>query len=464
MRLKNFKIILCIIFVLFDGLNISAQNLHTKNNPTSNIIVESTKTDSTILKSSVYEDKFGNMTGSDKHVEDIYYYVWQNEEMKWNIKEYYNNFFDSDNNLTEFTSSLWDPNECSYTNRTKSTYIHENGKLKEETNYDFSGFKWNGNTRKVYSYDSLDHIIEIKHLRWSLDGTEWYPSQRRVNIYDTLFNIKQVDYYDYRPAEQDWVETQKITYQYSTNLDTSEQTVHLWDTVSQNWKPERKSYILTTNSGELIETTTQLWDTAIDGWLNYENVVINYIDSGLISERNRYEWDVKSNDWHPYSKREYKYDESNRLKEYVTYSWDDIYSKLVIYEKTEYVYDTETGRWKHSLRSKWDQLNEIWQYQSKYDAEFDPNTTECFTTNIGLNVILDLEIFPNPCFKYLNIITSNDDSKKIIKVINPTGKQLMQHQFNGTNYKLNIETLAPGLYFLVIENKDNLLLSKFIVQ
>lgn len=83
-----------------------------------------------------------------------------------------------------------------------------------------------------------------------------------------------------------------------------------------------------------------------------------------------------------------------------------------------------------------------------------PSSTKNSTTN-------QFKIFPNPTFDYLTIATKG---KGILKLTSISGKKiLLQNIFQGNN-KLNISSLANGIYFVSIKTNTGTSVQKIIKQ
>jgi len=93
---------------------------------------------------------------------------------------------------------------------------------------------------------------------------------------------------------------------------------------------------------------------------------------------------------------------------------------------------------------------------------------QLFRTNLGVTSIISPEaqkkeftIYPNPVDKYINLKTM-DVVGKNYSIIDIKGKEIRNGIIN--NSGLNVPGLIPGMYFLIINNGDNILISKFLKQ
>ncbi len=83
--------------------------------------------------------------------------------------------------------------------------------------------------------------------------------------------------------------------------------------------------------------------------------------------------------------------------------------------------------------------------------------------NEDINKEFDVEIYPNPANNFVTI--SNSSNEKIsIQLINTLGKVIKRVETVDNNYKLSIENLPVGLYFLQIRTSDNRMVTKKLIK
>jgi hypothetical protein len=76
----------------------------------------------------------------------------------------------------------------------------------------------------------------------------------------------------------------------------------------------------------------------------------------------------------------------------------------------------------------------------------------------GIKPNKSLEIFPNPSNGYLNIVNENNIKK--ISIVNSLGAEVLNIPFD--TQKINVNSLAPGMYYLIIEKSDGRTTTKFV--
>jgi len=92
------------------------------------------------------------------------------------------------------------------------------------------------------------------------------------------------------------------------------------------------------------------------------------------------------------------------------------------------------------------------------------NTTHSVTEGSALSVIdealVDLFIYPNPVEDQLEIKTSADVFNKIATVFDSNGKRLLSKKLKSN--RLDVSSLAGGLYILRLESQGKIMTKKFI--
>ena len=77
--------------------------------------------------------------------------------------------------------------------------------------------------------------------------------------------------------------------------------------------------------------------------------------------------------------------------------------------------------------------------------------TEGLSTKLN-NDLTFLEVYPNPVNAYLNINTSNNLNNYNLKISNIQGQILISMPYSKP--RINVNSLASGIYYLTITNKD----------
>lgn len=106
-----------------------------------------------------------------------------------------------------------------------------------------------------------------------------------------------------------------------------------------------------------------------------------------------------------------------------------------------------------------------------YDVNF-PNNGETVTWTVNsttgineLNTSLRFSIFPNPASEYLNIQGDNIDLKDAkIYFYNTLGEEVMHTICNANSFKIYLNSLHEGIYFVRINTKEGYTTRKIIIS
>jgi hypothetical protein len=76
----------------------------------------------------------------------------------------------------------------------------------------------------------------------------------------------------------------------------------------------------------------------------------------------------------------------------------------------------------------------------------------------------NVTIYPNPCTMTLSISMHNNLSNSLIEVYSFEGRKVVSEQCQSNNYKLNVDHLIKGTYFLKVSSKEKTFTTKFNKQ
>ncbi|MBN2212610.1 MAG: T9SS type A sorting domain-containing protein, partial [Bacteroidales bacterium] len=97
------------------------------------------------------------------------------------------------------------------------------------------------------------------------------------------------------------------------------------------------------------------------------------------------------------------------------------------------------------------------------DAVLLPPLETSLDQNSIENVHIDL--YPNPANDYIHIAINNIEFKGLkVRIINASGTVYNEFVMNSTNERLDVSSLSPGLYYMVISGNDSVRSSKFIIS
>jgi hypothetical protein len=94
----------------------------------------------------------------------------------------------------------------------------------------------------------------------------------------------------------------------------------------------------------------------------------------------------------------------------------------------------------------------------------------CYYTDFGVGVdnavnreVLSIEVYPNPANSFISLETEINDNY-LIEIFSPDGKLVLQEKQKGNSFRLNIEGLERGMYFLKLSSDNSQQTSKLIKQ
>lgn len=113
----------------------------------------------------------------------------------------------------------------------------------------------------------------------------------------------------------------------------------------------------------------------------------------------------------------------------------------------------------------------FWDVNAKNDYDGHiilPQGIKIYETS-GINEVFDianLNVYPNPCFDYLNISGKFPQNESItIRIIDTNGKEVIRKNENFENlnsYSLNLSGLKKGVYFIQFSNKKGMISKKIL--
>jgi hypothetical protein len=352
------------------------------------------------------------------------------------------------------------------------------------------------------------------------DGSTWVPMNRINFIYDDSNNLTEKTELSWNAATSQWVKTDVSTYAYNSNNNS---TVELYqnfngtlvvqqnrttntynsegqviqfldeDYLNSNWVNTSK-VDLEYNNGIIVSGISSEWD-GVDWSIGEDSsqVAINYNVNGTVSFVVNNIWDGSS--WFAVFRTVYSYDGNNRRILEEGQFWDG--SAWAIEYKLEYTYDSNGN----ALTEKYlypdnGVFEVVYEETNTFDtsqlmADFahpfkDRNGIDnLFIVNGIVNKILtttssegritynygeatastptfhlaDVRVYPSPVTDVINVSVENGALHKI-EVYSLLGKQV----FTSTKSKINVKSLAKGVYLLKIHGEDGSFTTKKIIK
>lgn len=287
----------------------------------------------------------------------------------------------------------------------------------------FYNHSWNLSSKEQSTYDATNH--ELTHLYLSYTGSAWNNDRQDSNTYT------------------------------GNNLATH--TVQLWDVNTMAWKNWfRESHTYNT-SDQQISQLTERWKGG--AWVD-STLETHYVYSGtdLISLEIE-AWDTLSHSFKANYKYTYSYDVNHHLQNLLIEKWDATTNTWKNDKKADYTTDA-SGNINSFLARDWNAGSSTWvnAYKSLYYYRNG-------ITGIGESGSNKHSpgVSPNPATTFVEI--SGADWQATVYLSDLSGKVLISEQVeDATKAKIDIGSLAPGLYLLNITTPKERFNRKIIKQ
>jgi hypothetical protein len=386
----------------------------------------------------------------------------------------------------------WDNQHHRFTTGLRNTYQYNDSLLPAENitqSWDTTTQDWFNTTRTTYSYTAVMKLSEQIIFWWQSSTATWENIIKYANVYDVNNLLVSHLEYDWNDSAANWINMVRTSYYYNLtsmpNLAVKEvwnSSLNAWDSVEQTtyiynqlnwlmtilsqnyqqdqgkWVNDSLTYYTYSTSGVQQSMTGDIWNTINLSWATDVYQILDsasqkvaetynlYIDQGnfLITGgiRNLYTysskgdtltwvnqvWNVPNSGWANKSQVLYTYDSHNLLVEELEQNWTSASSSWVNATKFDYFYSEFIGIGEHPAKEK-----------------------PCFYAN----PMVEGNSIYCPDFK------AGDEY--LLRVCSLSGIEVYRTDFRGGEAVIISKSLAPGLYFLIIEENDNILYQDKIV-
>ncbi len=315
-------------------------------------------------------------------------------------------------------------------------------------------------------YDSQNYLVLEKSYSWDQDSSIWEPDEK----------------YEYEYDESG----QKITELYS-----------YWDEISSSWQQQELDSFFYENS-YLVLTKRYFWDTDQNNWVLNEGVTYLYDDQGNLVEyynwdydantqqievthREKYYYDQNGNliydtvftDGDQYlSNDAFTYDENGNMLSRVTQRWQSDQWVNTRKEEEQYLTDMELSRLirceelhfenlpsknlpSQGILYQWDSSVQDWVPQIKFVAVY--STIE--RAKINEPASNQLKIYPNPASDVIHI-TLHNMQNPLVTIYDANGRAIRTTKLVAG--QVSIKSLPTGTYFLIVRDKNQIYIGKFL--
>ncbi|MFM2049328.1 MAG: hypothetical protein RI955_1876 [Bacteroidota bacterium] len=366
------------------------------------------------------------------------YIVQKLVDSRWiNLDKYTWHF--NENNLLESSYSLSFKNNKWEEDGKGEFKYNSSKKISEEKYYSLINNVYNNLSTKIYKYNSANKILTETFKRWN--GAQFENSGLVVYTYDK--NNNNLSYQQKYWEDGKWVDniSAKYTYDsltnnltgvyydgnvytiftyYANNLLATKLNYSIFN--NKSILTTRESYIYFPNDKlkkEIYETVDSMHFT-ITKKTNYK-----YDDNWNVIEGVNESWNYIDSTWNNVNKINFQYNENNDKTDEQTYTWSN-------------------NSWVLDYHYKW--------FYKTLNVDFDFGNT-------------NIDIFPNPSKNQINILINKFISNSVFSIVNISGEVLYENDnFYGNLTSINIEQFPEGIYFVQINDGQNLWKGKFIKQ
>ncbi len=210
---------------------------------------------------------------------------------------------------------------------------------------------------------------------------------------------------------------------------------HFWGTATQKEKSKNKkrnmkklstaifvSILSLTVCGQNVHTiTSEMWTSG--SWQNSGKQTNTYDGNGYLTNNLTQLWDSPTSSYKNNSQVNYTNNGNGTIQQYILQTWDNA-----------------TSSWNNSQRAIYTYFN---------------------TTGIGDEKLLSFLLFPNPSIERLNIEMA-ENNETTYSISDLQGKIIQKNKFLGQKTSIDISTLSPNIYLLILEQSGKKSTAKFV--
>jgi hypothetical protein len=386
----------------------------------------------------------------------------------------------------------WDNQHHKFISGLKNTYQYNDSLLPLENitqDWDTTTQDWLNTTKKTYSYTAAMKPSEQILLSWQNSSSTWKNSYKYSDVYDLNDLLINHFEYEWNDTASNWINTSRITYfnnpasqpylvveelwdSYLLRWDSLVQTSYIYNQFNWlmtihtqiyqkdqgKWVESYLTYFTYFPSGDQRSMTGNVWDIthltwATDAYQEMDSITrklaesyhltldpVTFLTLGGIRNLYTYqstgdtlshiyqEWDVPGNDWANKTQVVYTYESHNLLSEELNQSWTSASSSWVNTKKSDYFYSEFIGIGEHPVKEK-----------------------PCFYAN------------PMAAGNSIYCPDFRPGNKYTLRVCSLSGSEVYRTAFTGGESVMISESLASGLYFLIIEENNRILYKDKVV-
>lgn len=338
----------------------------------------------------------------------------------WTDNNWENNFlhsysYNNNDQIESILQQSWDGSI--YINSGLTNYSNYMGDIVGQTITQ----SWNNNT-----WINSTRIVNetVNNLLFESEFSSWFNNTWN-NFSLNGYSYDENDYLDYF-IQQTWENgayrnNSQAFYTNNNNGLPTQLIGDSWNTSSNSWQPSYRTTNTYNNDNKITSFLNEIWNG--NGYTNNTRNTYNYDIDGFLVEIVTEFWDLNINDW-----------ENSSL---ITYQNNNDGSISIL---TTQIWDQTIGTWENSTR---------WTYSYN-------------TLGVSKHKKNSFSTYPNPASEDITIISSNNKFHYQLYEIN--GKLITTGSSNNSNYSIDVQHLASGMYILQIISTQGIVSQKVIKQ
>ena len=385
----------------------------------------------------------------------------------------------------------WTNSQHKFTSGFRDLYQYNDSMLVIQSvtqSYDTSTTHWLNTVKDTITYTSLEQPSETITFTWQNATSSWMTSYKTSDVYD--LNNLLVSHLEYSWNDSSNVWDIALRYSYFNNpagnldsliLESWNKNYHRWDTI-------QRTQNIYDSQNKLWSSIIQRKDLITGLWINNFMYDYTYYPGEVLLDFTNYFWDDIDLRW---KETDYqKYDLTGKLLEdwhkalnLSTFLYTGGNSTLYTYDANEDTlakvyqqWDVSAGKWVNNLQ-------DVYTYDSHNMVSQDLTQTFRVSDSTWVNSkksdyyyseftgIGEHKKGEKLCF-YANPMTTGatincpaltPGNDYLLRICSTSGREVYRSSFHGGNSVRIPESLSPGLYFLILEEKSIILYKDKII-
>jgi hypothetical protein len=424
--------------------------------------------------------------------QEIHHYYWDVTTI-WMADNNYFVTYDDHANILSKIIVIANTNDT--VGRIINTYDNEERQV-ESLQQHWNNGSWENYYRTVRTYDDQGNGLVFLSQYWQSPTWVTDYGWKDNYTYDVNNNITELISQWWSSSINAWENYYKDIYTYDANGYLIQYIAQYWNTPTISWVTMYKEIYTIDAVGVIIEVLIQDWDDINLSWVNFGKV-INIVwhnwtgdpDESDLESCTSLEWD--SGIWVNFKRTNITYDAYGGYieieEQYINGNWENAYKESDLYDTHGNNYEYSEEYW---INNNWmmqdgykylltysgiDLVERIFQWWNYITEQFENQWKEEYSDFVTIegvdeNVLIfaSINLYPNPARGILNLEVKNMDKEDLsIEIVNLNGQVIFSKQFNNTGQlvnKIDVSNYSKGIYFVKVQNANELKVGKIIIQ